>query len=76
MARDTYKKDIKCLLQAIYKCLPTNYGICYVQTVDPGELVDCPVQTMDLRFTQTIHGLSQVQHDQLNTYPNPQNYNV
>ena len=46
--------------------------ICYAQTVDPGESMDCPAQTVDSRFAQTIHGLFQTQHDHLNTYPKPQ----
>ena len=33
--------------------------------------MDCPEQTVDTRFAQTMHGLSQAQHDQLNTYPKP-----
>ena len=34
--------------------------------------MDCPVQTVDPRLAQTIHGLSQAQRDELNTYPKPQ----
>ena len=45
--------------------------ICFAQTVDLGQSVDSPVQTMNPRFVQTIHGLSQAQHDQLNTYSKP-----
>ena len=37
-----------------------------------GQSVDCPAPTVDPCFIQTIHGLSQGQHDQLHTYPKPQ----
>ena len=40
--------------------------------MDPGQSMDCPAQTVDPRFAQTIHGLSHAQHEQLNTYPKPQ----
>ena len=40
--------------------------------MDPGQSMDCPAQTVDPRFAQTIHGFSQAQHGQLNTYPKPQ----
>ena len=33
--------------------------------------MDCPTQIVDPRFAQTIHGLSQALHDELNTYPKP-----
>ena len=40
--------------------------------MDLGQSMECPAQTVDPRFAQTIHGLSQAQHNQLNTYPKPQ----
>ena len=45
---------------------------CHAETMDPGQSVDCPAQTVDPRFEQTIHELSQAQHDQSKTYPKPQ----
>ena len=41
--------------------------MCCAQTVDPGQSMDCPAQTVDPRFAHTIHGLSQALHDQLKT---------
>ena len=43
--------------------------ILYVQSVDPGQSMDCLAHTVDPRFTQTVPVLSQAQHDQVNTYP-------
>ena len=44
----------------------------YAQSWDPGQSMDCPTQTVEPRFAQTIHRLSQAQHDQLNTFPKRQ----
>ena len=32
--------------------------LCYAQSVDPEQSIDCPAQTVDARFAQTIHELS------------------
>ena len=36
----------------------------------------CPAQTVDPLFAQTIYGLSQAQHNQLNITLNPKDYHV
>ena len=51
--------------------------ICFGQSVDPGQSMDCPAQTVDpAGFAQTIHGLSQALHDQLTLTLNPKDYKV
>ena len=51
--------------QRILNYVAVHYIVysCYAQTMDLGQSVDCPAETVDPRFTQTIHGLSQAQHD-------------
>ena len=36
----------------------------------------CCAPSVGQRFAGTIHGFAQAQHDQVNTYPKPKNYNV
>ena len=53
--------------QLFFACIET-----FQVFLDPGQCMDCPAQTVDPRLAHTIHGLSQAQHDQLNTYLKPQ----